>query len=113
MPTIDPAWIALIGTLCGGLGLKIVEHWLGRNKTKTDEASKLRDELRVQIDDLKEEIKGLEAERDKYRNDWLDLRDKYVAQTTQLTLALRDIEHKSQDAAKLADDVDKQLPPHN
>ena len=54
MPQVDAAWIALIGTLCGGIGLKIIEHWLGKSKVKMDEASKLRDELRVHISSQKE-----------------------------------------------------------
>lgn len=111
MPAIDPAWIALVGTLCGGLGLKVVEHWLGKSKDKSDEATKLRNELREQIDDLRKEIKDLELERDQYRNDYYDLRDKYVAQTTELTLALSDIKKQAETAQNAAKSIERQPPP--
>lgn len=83
MPSVDPAWIALIGTLCGGIGLKVIEHWLGKSKVKMDEATKLRDELRIQMAEQKEEIKSLEAEVDKWRNEYYNLRDSYSKLTTQ------------------------------
>jgi hypothetical protein len=75
---LDPAWIALIGTLCGGLGLKILEHWLGRSKVKFDEGVKLRDELRVQMEDIRAENKKLEAEVDRWRLAYYDLREKQI-----------------------------------
>lgn len=78
MPHLDPAWIALIGTLCGGLGLKLLEHWLGKSKAKFDESTKLRDELRTQMETLRQEQKDTEAELEKYKRDYYDLRDKYA-----------------------------------
>ena len=90
---LDPAWIALIGTLCGGIGLKMAEHWLGRNKVKVDDAARLRDELRLEITAQREEIKSLEADVDKWRKEYYDLRDKFAALQAELTLALSRI-HK-------------------
>lgn len=72
---IDPIWIALIGTLFGGAGLKILEHWLGKTKTKTDEATRLREELRIEIVAGREEIKELEAAVEKWKKEYYDLRD--------------------------------------
>lgn len=78
MLAIDPAWIALIGTLCGGLGLKVLEHWLGKSKVKIDEATKLRDELRIEINAQRDEIKDLEQRLQAALRDYYDLRDKYA-----------------------------------
>lgn len=89
--TLDPAWIALIGTVCGGVGLKLAEHWLGRSRVKVDDAAKIRDELRIEITTQREEIKALEAEVNKWRSEYYDLRDEYVKMQTELTLALQRI----------------------
>lgn len=69
---MDPTVIALIGTLMGGVGLKLAEHWLGRNKVKIDDATRLRDELRLEITALRAENKELEAEVDKWKKDYYD-----------------------------------------
>lgn len=59
------AW-ALIGTLMGGVGLKVVEHWLNRS---TDKLAVRRD-FRDEIKDLLTRMDTLEAEvttwKDKY-----------------------------------------------
>lgn len=95
MPPIDPAWIALIGTLCGGLGLKVVEHWLGKSQRESTDAKDIRSELRQQITDQKEEIRLLEAEVDKWRTQYLDLRDKYTQQQTELIIALQNVKSQA------------------
>lgn len=103
MAHLDPAWIALIGTLCGGVGLKLLEYWLGKSKVKIDEASKLRDELRIEITAQREEIKDLEAEVNKWRTDYYDLRDKYTTLNTQYLIALEKIKDEAIRAANQAD----------
>ena len=110
MPAIDPAWIALIGTLCGGIGLKVAEHWLGKNKIKVDDAARIRDELRLEITAQRQEIKDLEAEVDKWRDEYYALRDKYVELQTELTLALANIKREAAEAEKAAE-VLETLPP--
>jgi chromosome segregation ATPase len=85
------AVIALVGTLCGGLGLKLVEHWLGRNKARLDEASKIREELRDQIDDMRIVVREVETARDKWREDYFALREKYVELQAQLAGALEQL----------------------
>ncbi len=100
--TLDPAWIALIGTLCGGVGLKLLEHWLGKSKVKIDEATKLRDELRTEMVNLREEIKVLEAEVNTWRKDYYDLRDKYSTLNTEYLIAVERIKHEAIEEAKKA-----------
>lgn len=55
---LDPAWIALIGTIFGGLGLKLTEKWLGRH---TD-AIPIRSQLWQEVKDLNERIDKLEEQ---------------------------------------------------
>jgi archaellum component FlaC len=103
--SIDPAWIALIGTLFGGVGLKVLENWLGKSKIKIDEASQIRDELRIQITNQTEEIRLLEAEVKKLTQDYYDLRDKYSELNTQYIIALDKLKTFS------PKDVQEQKPP--
>ena len=103
MPHIDAAWIALIGTLCGGLGLKLLEHWLGKSKVKMDEAGKLRDELRIEINALREEQRLLEQELNKWKLDYFDLRDKYSTLNTEYLIALEKIKRAAESVAETID----------
>lgn len=67
---MDPALWALVGTLFGGAGMKIVEAILSRRKGKDDLATSLRNELRADIAtlraDLKEESRESEEWKAKY-----------------------------------------------
>lgn len=102
---IDPAWIALIGTVCGGVGLKVAEHWLGRNKVKTDEAAQIRDELRLEITALREEVKQLEADADKWKKEYFGMYEKYINQASDLKIALEKIKNEAQQAQVKVEDV--------
>lgn len=70
--SLDPAWIALIATVCGGVGLKIVESWLGRSRVRINDATQIRDELRTSVTELRAENRLIETDRDSWR-------DKYYA----------------------------------
>lgn len=76
MGGLDPAWIALIGTLCGGIGLKLLEHWLGRSQVKRNDAQQIRDELRTQVAELRDTNRILEKEVDEWRDKYWALREK-------------------------------------
>jgi uncharacterized coiled-coil DUF342 family protein len=89
--SLESAWIPLIGALFGGIGLKMLEYWLGRSKVKLDEASKIRDELRIEITSLREENRDLETQLNEWKGKYYDLRDKYTDLNTQLLLALQKI----------------------
>lgn len=85
---LESAWIPLAGALFGGVGLKMLEHWLGRSKMKIDEATKIRDELRVEITALREEIKKVELESDIWRDRYYTLREQQLATNKELVQAL-------------------------
>lgn len=106
---LDPAWIALIGTVCGGVGLKMAEHWLGRNKIKTDDASRIRDELRLEITSQRDEIRQLETDVNKWRDEYYNLRDKYITLQTELTLALQKIKDEAEAAERKAEKLPRQI----
>lgn len=95
MTALDPAWIALLGTIFGGVGLKVAESWLARGRVKIDEATSLRKELRMDKAELRtdnaelrKEIDELEDDVDRWREEYYNMRDKYVALQTELTLTI-------------------------
>lgn len=100
--SMDPAVLTLIGTLCGGIGLKVTEHFFSRNKSRFDDASRIRDELRMEITSQREEIERLETERDKYRDSYYDLREQFSKVQIELTLALNGIKAKAAQAESIA-----------
>lgn len=108
---IDPAWIALIGTVCGGVGLKLTEHWLGRNKMKVDDATQIRTELRQEITVQREEIRQLESDVEKWRGEYYTLYEKYIKLQTELTLALQKIKDEAEQAEKKAQNLKDDPPP--
>lgn len=107
---LDPTVVALVGTIMGGVGLKVAEHWLGRKKVKVDDAARLRDELRMEITTQKEEIRQLEAEVEKWRKEYYDLFQKYMSLETDLKLALHNIKAEVQAAQDTTDILSKQPP---
>lgn len=78
MPEINQAWLALIGALLGGSGLKVIEHWLNRSKGKDDTATDFRNELRTDIKDLRAELARTEDELDKWRVKYYALMDEFI-----------------------------------
>lgn len=107
MPPLDPAWIALIGTLCGGIGLKVLEHWLGKSKYRSDEATQIRSELRQEVSSQKEEVRLLSTERDAWRKQYYDLRDKYTVLRAEHTIALDRIRTEIDEAQKNLEQEDR------
>lgn len=71
---MDPALIALLGTVFGGFGLKIIEHVLGRGTKKQDLATVLRAELRQDIASLRAELKEAEKKADEWQSKYYELR---------------------------------------
>ena len=75
--------IAIIGLFSGGVAtgfLKILEKFLGKAKDKAEQDSGIRSELRLELDrklaevkQLKEEMRQLEAEADRWRVDYWTL----------------------------------------
>lgn len=86
IPLSDPTVIALIGTVVGGIGLKVVEHWLGKNRVKIDDAAQMRTELYATVDRQKTEIKDLETDRDKWREAFYDLREQTIYMKVRLQM---------------------------
>ena len=92
---VDPTWIALVASVMGGVGLKVAEHWLGRNKVRIDEAAQIRDELRLEIAALRDENRLQEQDLIKWREEYFTLRERLFRLETALTLALSKIKDEA------------------
>lgn len=66
--SIPAAWLALIGALLGGTGLKLIEHYLSRPSRDAKTAAELRAELRQDLSNIRAELKSCQAESDKYQD---------------------------------------------
>lgn len=109
---MDPAYIALIGTLCGGIGLKVAEHYLGKGGKRNDDAARIRDELRIEITTLREDRRLLEERMDELQAKYLALYEKYITTTTELARALQKIGDDALQATKNAEHkLETQSPP--
>lgn len=85
---LDPAWIALIGTIIATVGVKILERWLGKKDRNSTDAAQIRSELREQITTAKEEIRRLEDELDEWRAKYYAAIEELVAKRIELQNAL-------------------------
>lgn len=81
---MDPAWIALISTFLGGIGLRIAERVLARGQVRQDAATALREELRRESSALKEEVRLVEKELDLWKEKYFTLLQKYLELKAQL-----------------------------
>lgn len=81
----NPAFLALIGTVFGGAGLKFVEWSMNRSKTEADVAGAIRQELRTDVEALRAAVRAEEQEADQWR-------EKYWAE----------VENRAQDKAAAA-----------
>ncbi|UUG69477.1 hypothetical protein SEA_SHAM_172 [Streptomyces phage Sham] len=95
MPEISQAWLALLGALLGGSGLKFVEYWLSRSKVREDAAAQMRTELRDEIKGLREELRTVEDELDKWRGKYYELMDEFMKAKGDLAEALRNAQNKA------------------
>lgn len=88
-------FMALLGTLFGGAGIKFLEQYLGRAKDKADQGAQIREELRKEIDSLRTQLNAAAAEEqrlealiDDWRNKYYDQRDENTKIVTELTITL-------------------------
>ena len=82
-----------MGTIFGGAGLKIVESWLGKAKSRADAGSQMREELRSEIAGLRSQLDKAAAEEmrlegliEEWRSKYYDLREEKTKVVTELTI---------------------------
>lgn len=81
---MDTAWIALIGTIVGGAGLKTIEKFLARGGERIDTATDMRDELRKDLASSKDEARLLEKELDLWKEKYFQLLQEHLDTKSQL-----------------------------
>jgi hypothetical protein len=77
--------LALIAAIFGGAGLKLIESLLTRSGQRADIAKEIRDELRGEVNSLKEELNIIEARLDKWKRQYYKL---YIAFNELVVVAL-------------------------
>ncbi len=77
---LSPAWLALLGALFGGTGLKVIEHWLNRSKARDDTASSLRNEIRSDLKEVRAELAATEKELYEWRDRYYILLEDVLSQ---------------------------------
>lgn len=82
---MDTAWIALIGTVFGGAGLKVIEQILSRGQKGADTATQMREELRKESAGLKEELRTVEKELDAWKEKYFLLLQEYLEIKSHMT----------------------------
>ena len=63
LAAVPPAYLALIGTIFGGVGLKIIEKMLNRDNDYREDKKDYRDEIK----ELRDRLDKVEAEVDEWR----------------------------------------------
>jgi len=89
------AIFALLGTIFGGAGLKIVEALLLRKKDKDTTATDLRQELREEVRYLREQLKAAEDELDEQRQKHLSVMQEYLDVQSKLNGLLIDFKQEA------------------
>lgn len=104
LPTAMPAAndyvgpiLALIGAIFGGMGVKYVDKIFSFREKKTDIASKIQDELRIEIKELKGVIKELDHQLDTVQRAYYKVLIKYNMLRERLNLP-SDLEDEELDA---------------
>lgn len=73
MANSSEAYLAVIGAILGGSGLKVIEHFLNKSKDKSDVAKDFRQELRQDLTDAKKELDRVEGELDTWKGKYYAL----------------------------------------
>lgn len=81
--------VSLATALFAGTGLKVVEHFLKKAKEKEDTQTALRNELRVELTELKKELADAESSVDDWRAKYYDVIEKYIIVRTQLNAVIK------------------------
>lgn len=89
----NAGFLALMGTIFGGAGLKIIESWLGKAKARADQGAQMRDELRKDIEGLRNQLERAAAEEtrlegliEEWRSKYYDLLTEKTKVVTELTI---------------------------
>lgn len=78
MPEIPAAWLALLGALFGGAGLKLLEGHLSKPKHEADQATAFRNELRTDVKELRAEYGRVQQEVVKWKDKYYALLEQYL-----------------------------------
>lgn len=101
MIDISPTWVALLGTVFGGVGLKVVESRLAKKTKQMDIQANFQLTLERQIETLKKdiinmrvEVDSTEKEMDEWREKYWKLMEEFNAKQVDLLTALSQLKQR-------------------
>lgn len=92
--------IILVGTITGGVGLPVVNHFLNKRRVSVSDATQIRKELRDEVLSQREEISRLEIQVDAWREKYYELRDEFSRIKAELESALIQIKREARIASE-------------
>lgn len=95
---MDPALIALAGTLLGGVGVKVVDKIMSRGTEKADAATEMRNELRSDLARYREEIKEESQAADKWQSAYWELKAELLIQNHKANKVIEVVDNKHPEA---------------
>lgn len=104
MPDISPTVVALISALLGGSGLKFIDYWLGRSKTKDDSALAFRNELREEVANLRTQITTAEENEKQWRDKYYTVIEENLSLKAEAEAAKAIARLKEIEAQRIADE---------
>jgi uncharacterized protein involved in exopolysaccharide biosynthesis len=81
---MDAALIALIGTIFGGVGLKVVEAIMSRGSDKDQTAHQIRQELRGDLQGIRTEMIRVQDELDEWKAKYYALLEQLITVKSEL-----------------------------
>lgn len=79
---ISPAWIAVISSVLGGVVLKVLEKWLGKNAERRVD----RQDWRSELAELRTRLDTVEAEVDAWKEKYYTAREEIAALRSRLSM---------------------------
>jgi hypothetical protein len=64
---LDPGWVALLGTIFGGVGLKVAEKWLSKGRENAEANAQQGRDYRLEIKELTDRMDVVEKREEEWR----------------------------------------------
>lgn len=92
--------VGLIAAILGGMGVKIFDYYSNRSEVNVDDATRLRQELREELQRRQEDIDRMQVELEEYKEKVFDLayaREELELKNQALMVMLVDLRSKLED----------------
>lgn len=91
----NPGFVAIISSIFGGVGLKIIGTWFERSNKRISDGASIREELRTEITSLRSQLVDMKVEETRLEKEIDNWKEKYYIEfaghqqtVTELTIAM-------------------------